>query len=440
MESQNNNQNESFNCLKYIQKGLVIDNFCIISLIFLIIGLTQCTLNKQFLDFGNYLSMSFWGVLGYYFICKTQASTSIQRSQFLKEEIHKINASFLFCNYSFMLPMFFIYEMALSEKKNLLSFEVLFRQTSFYLSSLFYFQKQQQVGMLINSVKNHSIKQTLYGLNIIISFLIISSFLFCTSNESINHKFIYSQFPFSLIFIGIQTCKNFKKYGIFLHVAYSIFQLLVSFQEINSDKNIPLVKQGYLFSIILQAATLIFLIYSIMQNIIKNKKRVDSQIIQSQEQDNTTNQANTSQEYFQINISQPNQLIQETTNEIEQYQIAYNITLEEIEKIICTKNYVSEGQQIIYSQTQNQQNQLSNNTSQCRDCPICQQDFQNEEKVYTLSCKHQYHATCLIEWIKMQNTCPLCRTFIISSQWLQILKNQTQNANDQKQRSLLLIP
>ncbi|KAL4449207.1 hypothetical protein ABPG74_015589 [Tetrahymena malaccensis] len=444
MEYQNHNQQENNSYLNNIQKHLVAEYLCLISVIFLMVGLVQYVQNFYIFDYGIYVSMSFWGILGYYFICKTQAQTGVQNSQILKEELHKINASFLYCNYIFIIPMFFIQEMALAEKKDSFSFEVLFRQTSFYMSSLFCFRKQKYLQMLIQSVKNRLIQQTLNGLNIIITFLIISSFLFSTSYESINHKFIYSQFPFSLVFILISRSKHFKNVGIFLHIAYSIIYLLLSFEEISSEKNTPLIKQAYLFSIVFQVGTLISIIFSIIQNVVKNKKRHDLQLIYSQanQQDITYNQVNVSQAYFQINIPQLHQSVQETTDEQGQDQSTYKITLEEIEKIICTTNYVSDDKQIIYSQKKNQQKEQQQqcNISQCSDCPICQQDFQNEEKVYSLSCKHQYHATCLIEWIKMQNTCPLCRACIISSQQLQMLKDQTQNTNDRKQRSLLLIP
>ena len=35
-----------------------------------------------------------------------------------------------------------------------------------------------------------------------------------------------------------------------------------------------------------------------------------------------------------------------------------------------------------------------------------------EEKTYILECGHQFHEKCIIEWLKTQNKCPLCRIIL----------------------------
>jgi E3 ubiquitin-protein ligase DOA10 len=44
-------------------------------------------------------------------------------------------------------------------------------------------------------------------------------------------------------------------------------------------------------------------------------------------------------------------------------------------------------------------------------CPICFEDFQENEDVIPLPCneKHIFHDNCITEWLKNNNACPLCK-------------------------------
>jgi len=47
------------------------------------------------------------------------------------------------------------------------------------------------------------------------------------------------------------------------------------------------------------------------------------------------------------------------------------------------------------------------------DCTICLNAMHpKKERVVGLRCGHQYHKTCVKEWLLQKNTCPLCRTVI----------------------------
>ncbi|CAF1783045.1 BnaC09g42030D [Brassica napus] len=42
-------------------------------------------------------------------------------------------------------------------------------------------------------------------------------------------------------------------------------------------------------------------------------------------------------------------------------------------------------------------------------CAICIGDFVVKEKVSRLPCWHYYHGECILPWLEMKNTCPVCR-------------------------------
>ena len=42
-------------------------------------------------------------------------------------------------------------------------------------------------------------------------------------------------------------------------------------------------------------------------------------------------------------------------------------------------------------------------------CVICQIEFENNERVKVLPCKHCYHKDCIDEWLKDQKVCPYCK-------------------------------
>ncbi|KAJ2077353.1 hypothetical protein H4R24_005182 [Coemansia sp. RSA 988] len=46
------------------------------------------------------------------------------------------------------------------------------------------------------------------------------------------------------------------------------------------------------------------------------------------------------------------------------------------------------------------------------ECGICMDDYKPDEEVMTLPCKHFYHIECIDHWLKMNGTCPICRTRI----------------------------
>jgi len=44
-----------------------------------------------------------------------------------------------------------------------------------------------------------------------------------------------------------------------------------------------------------------------------------------------------------------------------------------------------------------------------KNCTICLEDFKIKDKLIYLPCFHLFHKDCIVNWVKSNSTCPLCK-------------------------------
>ncbi|RWW33050.1 hypothetical protein GW17_00002249 [Ensete ventricosum] len=45
-----------------------------------------------------------------------------------------------------------------------------------------------------------------------------------------------------------------------------------------------------------------------------------------------------------------------------------------------------------------------------------QEEYAGEDEIGKLSCEHRYHATCIAQWLRRKNWCPICKSSVLPSQ------------------------
>lgn len=49
------------------------------------------------------------------------------------------------------------------------------------------------------------------------------------------------------------------------------------------------------------------------------------------------------------------------------------------------------------------------------ECAVCKEDFVLSEDVITLRCAHVFHNSCILPWLKVNGTCPVCRYSLVDN-------------------------
>lgn len=49
-----------------------------------------------------------------------------------------------------------------------------------------------------------------------------------------------------------------------------------------------------------------------------------------------------------------------------------------------------------------------------KDCAVCKDEFEVNQEVITLPCKHAFHTDCILPWLQTSGTCPVCRHQLVA--------------------------
>lgn len=44
-----------------------------------------------------------------------------------------------------------------------------------------------------------------------------------------------------------------------------------------------------------------------------------------------------------------------------------------------------------------------------QECSVCKENYKLNDNLTVMPCNHNFHEECLVNWLKLHNSCPICR-------------------------------
>ncbi|XP_022922648.1 probable E3 ubiquitin-protein ligase ZFP1 [Cucurbita moschata] len=95
--------------------------------------------------------------------------------------------------------------------------------------------------------------------------------------------------------------------------------------------------------------------------------------------------------------------------------VSTGLTEEIIKTQLKTRSYVAPTIVVNLEEDEDEDEQGSSLDQDADYCIICQDHYKNREKVGTLDCGHEYHASCLKKWLLVKNVCPICKSEAVAT-------------------------
>ncbi|KAJ3302257.1 hypothetical protein HDV03_005196 [Kappamyces sp. JEL0829] len=57
---------------------------------------------------------------------------------------------------------------------------------------------------------------------------------------------------------------------------------------------------------------------------------------------------------------------------------------------------------------------FKNSEHEHKECPVCQDDYAEGVETIVLPCHHMFHPDCILSWLKVNGTCPVCRLSLVT--------------------------
>ena len=131
--------------------------------------------------------------------------------------------------------------------------------------------------------------------------------------------------------------------------------------------------------------------------ILNNQQSIDENIINEINTEVNVEQNNTDENNLVDNFSD------DSENEYQLTETYINPTYYDIDDL-SDSNESGVNREIL-----NLRSRVFINELRYNECVICKNNFECEDLIRTLPCKHQFHINCIDRWLQNNNKCPICK-------------------------------